>query len=208
MWLAELQAIFYWWHGNRVVILMKKDRPESPKLQLIPAKIRKGINYLTDGGLHFIFNRIDQLKIKKGVDSMGVDKFVNQCALMAAGSGVAAGAGGIGTMLLGMPLDMINLITQQFRVTLAVSYHQTGSYKVKFDDFIKIVASSLKIDARMAVTKNVLEQVAEKLLLNMGSKTVRRLVPIIGAAIGGSVNYFFIKKVAEGLMVVDNGPIK
>jgi hypothetical protein len=36
-------------------------------------------------------------------------------------------------------------------------------------------------------------------LLNLGSKTAERLVPVVGAVIGGSANYLFIKKVARQL---------
>jgi len=126
--------------------------------------------------------------------------------LLAAGSGVITGAGGLSTMLIGVPLDMINVITQQFRVTLAISYHQTGSYQLRFDDFFKVVAGSLKVDTGMAVSKNVMEQVAEKLMVNVGSRTAQRLVPVVGAVIGGSVNYLFIKKVAASIKEI--GPAR
>jgi len=168
-------------------------------LKKIGSNVREGFDHLSTGGFQKIFNQIDQYGIKKGVDQMGIDKFINHCALMAAGSGVITGAGGITTMLIGVPLDMINLITQQFRVTLAISYHNTGSYQLKYDDFFKIVASSLKVDTGMAMSKNITEQVAEKLMLNIGSKTARRLVPVVGAIIGGSANYLFIKGVASSI---------
>jgi len=172
-----------------------------PKINLkkIKSGFKDGFNHLSKGGFQKIFNQIDQLGIKKGVDQMGLDKFINQCALLAAGSGVITGAGGISTMLVGIPLDMINLITQQFRVTLAVSYFKTGSYELKFEDFFKIVASSLKVDAGMTVTKTMMEEVAEKLMINIGSKTAERLIPIIGAVIGGTANYLFIKRVAASV---------
>jgi len=161
--------------------------------------VREAFKNLAEGGFKKIFSQIDQLGIKKGVDTMGIDKFINQCALMAAGSGVVTGVGGISTMLIGTPLDLINLITQQFRVTLAISYHNTGKYKISFEDFFKIVASSIKADTKLAISKNVMEEVAEKILLNLGSKTSRRLVPVFGAVIGGTVNYLFIKGVAKEL---------
>lgn len=172
-----------------------------PKINLnkIRSNFKDGFNHLSKGGFQKIFNQIDQLGIKKGVDEMGLDKFINQCALLAAGSGVITGAGGISTLLIGIPIDMINLITQQFRVTLAVSYYNTGSYQLRFEDFFKIVATSLKVDAGMAMTKNIMEEVAEKLMINIGSKTAERLIPIVGAVIGGSANYLFIKRVATSI---------
>jgi len=161
--------------------------------------VKENLKKLSNDGFEKIFNQIDQLGIKKGVDQMGIDKFINQCALLAAGSGVVTGAGGLTTMLIGVPLDMVNLITQQFRVTMAISYHNTGTYKLNFDDFFKIVAASLKVDAGMAITKNMMEEVSEKLLVNIGSKTAERLIPVVGAVIGGSANYLFIKRVAAQL---------
>lgn len=161
--------------------------------------IREGFKNLAEGGFKQIFNQIDQLNIKKGVDTMGLDKFINQCALFAAGSGVITGVGGIGTMLVGTPLDIVNLITQQFRVTLAVSYYNTGKYKINFEDFFKIVASSVKADTKLAISKNIMEEVAERMLFSLGSKASRRLVPVVGGVIGGTVNYLFIKGVAKEL---------
>ncbi|MBB6499137.1 hypothetical protein [Pedobacter cryoconitis] len=171
-------------------------------LKKIGLDIREGFKELSKGGFRQIFNQIDQLGIKKGVDSMGIDKFINQCALMAAGSGIITGVGGISTMAIGVPLDLANLITQQFRVTLAISYYNTGRYQIRFDDFFKIVASSLKADTGMVVSKNVMEEVAEKVLLNLGSRTAERLIPVFGAVIGGTVNYLFIKRVADNLKIV------
>ncbi|QNK64954.1 hypothetical protein H7F33_10650 [Pedobacter sp. PAMC26386] len=169
-------------------------------LKKIKLDIKESFMQLSKGGFKQIFNHIDQLGIKKGVDSMGIEKFINQCALMAAGSGIITGVGGLSTIMVGMPLDLVNLITQQFRVTLAISYHNTGKYQVRFDDFFKIVASSLKADTGMVISKNVMEEVAEKILLNLGSKTSQRLIPIFGAIIGGTVNYLFIKRVADTLI--------
>ncbi|WP_316788241.1 hypothetical protein [Pedobacter frigoris] len=168
-------------------------------LSKIKSGIKSGFNELSKGGFEQIFSHIDQLGIKKGVDTIGIDGFVNQCALMAAGSGLITGAGGISTMAIGIPLDVINLITQQFRVTLAISYHNTGKYKIRFEDFFKIVASSVKADTGLAISKNIMEEVAEKIILNVGSKTAQRLIPIVGGAIGGTVNYLFIKGVAKAL---------
>lgn len=179
---------------------MKKIEPRENDAEKQPSRLRKGANYLVKGGLQQIFKRINQLGIKKGVDSLGIEKFINQCAFLAAGSGAITGAGGFSTMLVGVPLDFINLLTQQFRVTLAITYHTTGKYDIRFEEFIKVMAASLKIDAGMAVTKNIMEEVAEKLIANVGSKTAERLVPVVGAAIGGVANYLFIKRAANSLL--------
>jgi len=173
-----------------------------PKFNIrkVKSDFKDGLKKLSAGGFKNIFNGIDQLGIKQGVDRLGIDKFITQCALLAAGSGAVTGLGGITTMLIGVPVDFVNLVTQQFRVTMAIAYHQTGDYSIKFDDLFKMVASSLKVDTGMSISKNVMEQVAEKLLLGVGTKTAERLVPLVGAAIGGTVNYLFIKKVATNLL--------
>ncbi|WP_214228295.1 hypothetical protein [Pedobacter sp. B4-66] len=165
----------------------------------VKTDVRAGFKNLATGGFKQIFNQIDQLNIKKGVDTMGIDKFINQCALLAAGSGLITGIGGVGTMLVGTPLDVINIITQQFRVTLAISYHNTGKYKISFEDFFKIVASSVKADAKLAISKNIMEEVAEKILMSLGSRASRRLIPVAGGVIGGTINYLFIKGLAKEL---------
>ncbi|MHA4896462.1 hypothetical protein ACXZ1K_17045 [Pedobacter sp. PWIIR3] len=167
--------------------------------QKIKQDLKAGFTELSEGGFQQIFSHIDQVNIKKGVDKLGIEKFINQCAYMAAGSGIVTGVGGLSTVLIGIPLDIINLITQQFRVTMAIAYHNTGSYQFPFDDFFKIVASSLKADTGIAISKNVMEEVAEKILMSLGSKTAQRLIPVVGAVIGGTINYLFIKRVAESV---------
>jgi hypothetical protein len=161
--------------------------------------LKEALMGFAKGGFKKVFNHIDQATVKKGVDELGIDRFINQCALLAAGSGALTGAGGIGTMLIGAPLDIANLITQQFRVTMAINYYRTGRSKVHFTELFRIIASSLKVDAGMAVSKTVMEEVAQKLLISLGPKSIRRLVPVVGAVIGGSANYMFIKKVAREL---------
>jgi hypothetical protein len=116
---------------------------------------------------------------------------------MAAGSGAIAGSGGIMTMIVGMPVDFVNLITQQFRVTMAVMYYTKGSYRIGFDEFMVLVATSFKIEAGVAVTKTMMEGIAEKLLLAFGVRAAERLVPVVGAVIGGTANYLFVKRMAS-----------
>jgi hypothetical protein len=168
-------------------------------LQKVKTDLKDGFSQLAKGGFQKIFSQIDQASIRNEVDRMGIDKFINHCALLAAGSGAITGFGGLTTLLVGMPFDFINLLTQQFRVTLAIAYHNTGNSKLRFTDFFKILASSLKVDTGMTMSKKVMQEVAEKLMVLIGSKTARRLVPVVGAVIGGSTNYFFIKRMAESV---------
>jgi len=169
------------------------------RLNKIKLDIKNNFRTLSNDGFKKIFEQIDQFGIKKGVDKLGLDKFINQCALLAAGSGAISGSGGVITMAVGIPLDLINLIMQQFRVTLAITYHNRGSYKIDFDEFITIVARSLKVDAGITITKTMMEGIAEKLMINIGSKTAERLIPVVGAVIGGTANYLFIKRIAASV---------
>lgn len=168
-------------------------------IKTLSTDVKQQATQLAQTGFRQLFNHIDQLKIKKGVDALGVDKFINQCAWLAAGSGVVAGSGGLITMLAGLPLDVANLITQQFRVTMAVMYHQRGDYRFTFDEFMAFVATSLKVEAGVSITKTMMEGIAEKMLLLVGSRTAERLVPVVGAAIGGTANYLFIKRMAKSV---------
>jgi hypothetical protein len=163
--------------------------------------MQNGLSSLAKGGFKTLFNHIDQTTIKKGVDEMGIDKFINQCALIAAGSGAASGVGGLATFIVGTPLDMLNLVMQQFRVTMAIRYHNTGVYKINFVECFRLVASSLKVDAGVTITKTIMEKVAGKIMLVFGRKTAGRLVPVVGAVIGGTANYLFIKRVAGNLTI-------
>jgi len=178
---------------------MRKIKLPTIGMRSVKVKIKQRFNGLSDGGFRYIFDTIDQLGIKKGVDRLGVDKFVNQCALLAAGSGIITGVGGAATIPIGVPLDLINIIAQQFRVTLAITYSRTGNCEIQFDEFFKVAATSMKGDAGVALTKTAMEDMAQRLMINMGAKTAKRIVPVIGAVIGGSANYFYIKSVAKSL---------
>src|SRR3984885_4069087 len=154
---------------------------------------------LAEAGFKQIFEHINQLNIKKGVDKMGLDKFIEQCAWLAAGSGVVSGSGGMLTLAAGIPFDFANLLTQQFRVTMAVMYHNRGCYQISFEEFISLVAASLKVEAGVAISKTLMEGIAEKMLMMLGTRTAERLVPIVGGVIGGGTNYIFIKRMAKSV---------
>ena len=169
------------------------------KFKKIQSDIKVQAQKLSQEGFKQIFEHIDQFNIKKGVDKMGLNKFINQCAYLAAGSGVVSGSGGIITMIVGVPLDFVNLITQQFRVTMAIMYHKKGSYKIGFDEFMSLIATSLKVEAGVTLTKTMMEGIAEKLLMVLGTRTAERMVPVVGAVIGGTANYIFIKRMADSV---------
>jgi len=162
---------------------------------------------LSEKGFKQIFDRINQLSIKNGVDKIGIDKFIEQCAYLAAGSGVISGTGGMLTMVVGVPLDFVNLITQQFRVTMAIMYNVRGSYHVGFEEFMQFIATSLKVEAGVTLTKTMLEGIAEKLLMILGTRTAERLIPVVGAVIGGTANYLFIKRMAESVKKLQGEPV-
>lgn len=178
---------------------MGKFKLHNINVEATKKKLKGKVYALSKEGLEQLFNKIDQLSVKKGVDQLGLEKFINQCAIFAAGSGVISGIGGVGVMVIGVPLDTINVLAQQFRVTLAIAYQKTGNYEFRFDDFFKLLAGSIKGEASIVVTKTAMEEVAQKLMINMGTRASKRLVPVVGGIIGGTANYLYIKRVAEHL---------
>jgi hypothetical protein len=172
---------------------------KTMKFEKLRSEIKAQAHKLSEDGFQQIFDRIDQLNIKKGVDKLGIDKFIDQCAYLAAGSGVISGSGGMLTMIIGMPVDFVNLITQQFRVSMAIMYDNRGDYEFTFHDFMSLIATSLKVEAGITLTKTMMEGIAEKMLLMLGTRTAERMVPIVGAVIGGTTNYLFIKRMARSV---------
>src|SRR5436309_2191525 len=79
--------------------------------------IRIDFDTLSQDSFKKIFTGIDQLGVKQGVDSMGLDRYIESCARMSAATGVFSGSGGLLTMAIGVPFDLLNMITQQVRVT-------------------------------------------------------------------------------------------
>jgi hypothetical protein len=126
------------------------------KFKKIRSDIKLQAQTLAQEGFKKIFDHINQLNIKKGVDKMGIDKFIEQCAYLAAGSGVISGSGGIVTMALGIPLDFANLVTQQFRVTMAIMYYNKGTYQMDFREFMSMIATSLKVETGVAYCRKVI----------------------------------------------------
>ena len=163
------------------------------------SNIRLSFDDLQQDSFRRIFTHIDQLGIKQGVDKLGVEKFIEQCARLSATTGVISGGGGAFTMAIGIPFDLLNMITQQIRVTLGIIYYHRGTYNIGFDEFISIMAAAMQVEAGIVITKNILERGAERMLLRLGSKTATRLIPIVGGVIGGVTNYMFIKRMADSV---------
>lgn len=163
------------------------------------SNIRLGFDDLQQDAFRKIFTNIDQLGIKQGVDKLGLERFIEQCARLSATTGVISGGGGALTMAIGIPFDMLNMLTQQVRVTLGIMYYNRGSYHITFDEFVAIMAAAVKVDAGIEITKSLLERGSERMLLRMGSKTAARLIPVVGAVISGTTNYLFIKRMAESV---------
>lgn len=157
------------------------------------------IGRLAHYGFRRVFDSINQHGIKKGVDEMGIDAFIEHCARLAAGTGAVTGLGGPITLLVGIPADMLNNLTQQFRVTLGVIYHRRGDYSVTFDEFMSIIAVSIGVEAGLIMTRAILENIAERLLIRMGVKLGGRLIPFVGAIVGASTNYLFIKSIGRSV---------
>lgn len=163
------------------------------------SNVRIKLEDLSQDTFKNIFIRIDQLGVKQGVDKLGLDKFVEHCARLAATTGAISGGGGALTMAIGVPVDLLNMITQQFRVTLGTIYYHRGSYSMNFDEFISILAAVFQVEAGVTITKTIMERIAEKMMIRLGSKAAGRLIPVVGAVIGGTTNYMFIKRVAESV---------
>ena len=163
------------------------------------SNIRLSFDDLQQDTFRKIFTHIDQLGIKQGVDKLGLERFIEQCARLSATTGVISGGGGALTMAIGIPFDLINMLTQQIRVTLGIMYYNRGTYEITFDEFVSIMAAAMQVEAGIMITKNILERGSERILLRLGSKTAARLIPVVGAVIGGTTNYLFIKRMAESV---------
>jgi hypothetical protein len=173
--------------------------PRQISIGVRPPRPNRLIGRLSEVGFKRVFDSINQHGIKKGVDEMGIDAYIEHCARLAAGTGAITGFGGPITFIVGLPADMLNNLTQQFRVTLAVIYHRRGTYNIAFDEFISVVAISVGIEAGLLMTRSLLENLAERLLLRMGARAGGRLIPFVGALVGSATNYFFIKSIGKSV---------
>jgi hypothetical protein len=160
-------------------------------------------DYLTNA-LQKIYEHIEHDSIKAGVDAKGLDGFINECATLAAVTGAVTGLGGAFTMAIGVPVDVLNNVTQQFRVTLAVIYSRRGEYdRLSFDDFIQIVGVSLGLEVGAILTRQMLVNIAATIIKRMTVSAAAKTIPIFASVIGGSVNYMFIKGIGVAVKRMD-----
>ena len=90
---------------------------------------------------------------------------------------------------------------------MAIMYYNKGTYQIGFNEFMSLIAASLKVEAGVAITKTMMESIAEKTLLMFGTRTAERLIPVVGAAIGGTTNYLFIKRMAKMVKEMQIDPV-
>ncbi len=151
------------------------------------------------GNFKKLYDQLQNEDIKETVDDIGIDAFIDKCARYAAMSGAAAGFAGFATMVVGVPLDVVNNVFQQFRVTLAVLYHKKGIYKPSFAEFMTIVGLSVGVEVGATIGKSVMIAIARQILVRMTASTAGKAIPFFGAVIGGSVNYGFIKLIGTSV---------
>lgn len=151
----------------------------------------------------FIYNNLDGFNIKKKVDKIGIKPYINYCAGLAASTGAVSGFGGGATLVFSLPADIINTISQQFRVTLAIIYHRTSKYNISFKEFMKIVGLSIGVEAGFKGIEFLTMKVAKELLKRLGSRAAGRVIPILGGLVGGGLNFGFIKSVGTSLLSLE-----
>ena len=166
--------------------------------------MKKEILNQIESSFKFIHENLDGFSISKHVEKKGIDNYINYCAGLAATTGVITGFGGGITLLLGLPADIANTISQQFRVTLAVIYNKTGRYKIKFSEFMKIVGLSIGIEVGFHSLQVLTIKIAQEIAKKIASRGFGRVIPILGGVVGGSMNFVFIKSIGTALQVMED----
>lgn len=150
------------------------------------------------------------------------DVAARYCAL----SGASSGIGGIATTVTLASVDISNMAAQLYRLNqkIAVLHGFNPDNEIHQEKVATIYLMALGVDAassatiRAAVFKAAVENTAKKgpassfaiqiimaaaksLSISMSKSTAAKLVPFIGAVIGGGVNYWFAKKAAEKIVL-------
>ena len=68
---------------------------------------------------------------------------------------------------------------------------------------MKIVGVSLGVEMGATLTKAVMVRIAVAILVRLSGSTALKLVPLVGAVIGGSANYGFIKFIGVAVKKID-----
>lgn len=153
--------------------------------------------------MRHIFEGLNVEQIKADVDKKGIDAFIRQAARFAAITGGIAGLGGPITLIVGLPISVVNTVVQQFRVTMAVIYVKRGKVTPTFNEFLKIVAMSIGVEIGVGLASGLAAAVAAQILVRLGAGGIGAMIPIFGAVVGAGVNYAFIIAVGGALKSLD-----
>lgn len=160
-----------------------------------------------ENALKFAHKNLDGFAIKKKVDHMGIDNYINRCAFFAGSTGAAVGSLGLfggPIFIVGVPTDIANMIAQQLRVTLAVIYHRTGNFSVEFSEFMRICALSLGLKVGFRGVALITQQVSIAIARQLLAKGLGRMIPVVGGVINGGGNYVFVKSVGSSLLALED----
>lgn len=171
----------------------------STPLNTIYLNMKDNIWKQIESSFKFIHDNLDGYSISKKVDEIGLDAYINRCAGFAAMSGAAASAGGGFTLVIGIPADIANTITQEFKVTLAVIYNRTGRYQISFKEFMKILGLAFGIELGVNGIGYLTAQIAKEIAKRLAAGGFGRVIPLIGALVGGSVNFLLVKSIGSAL---------
>lgn len=147
-----------------------------------------------------------------------VSNQVLKCTL----SGAASGLGGLVTACVTLPANIVNVLYVQIRMIAAIAY--IGGYDIKSDQVQTMVYAALigksvnqvagEMGTKIAtkVTTNIIKQIPRKALIKInkwigfklitksGTKGVinlGKMVPFVGAAVGGTLDYAQTKFIAR-----------
>lgn len=152
-------------------------------------------------------------------------KYAENAARLCAASGFTSGIGGIATTVALAGVDIANMAAQLYRLNqkLALINGFNPENEMHHQRAQTVFMTALGIDAtaqagiRTIVTKAAAENLAKKgpasapairlvmeitkiLGVKISKTQAGKLVPFVGGAIGGSVNYFFAKSMAKKML--------
>ncbi|MHC5931938.1 hypothetical protein, partial [Nostoc sp.] len=111
-----------------------------------------------------------------------------------------AGAGGVITLLFGIPLNIANTVTQEFRVAWAIIYDKTGNISPSFEQTLKIVGLSVGVEIGYMGIQYLAIQIAQEIIRRLVVGSLGSWIPVIGSVTGFGLNYGFIKAIGTTLL--------